>query len=796
MAQTHKAVKYKVITGYLLIICAAVLSAWFVYNEIIKVSRPNKLAEDNAKIIRVSNTIAALYSAEALGRTAILTLNNKKLRQYNKLTDSIAAQLDTIKSETEPAQRKKFDRIQLLLRRKKSSIAEISAFHKAYNKKDFFTDAVTSVNGTRDEVWQKTKPVKITKKYAWNEDVKSILTPKQMDSLSKLPVSNDSLTQAFKSALQGVSYKNKRLAIELYHKEQKLLEENQIISDQLRTILTSIENDFIQNSYNEVARTQDTLNSTVSKVAWIGAITLICLIILATIIIRDLGINQNYRRRLEVLNKENEQLLRTRSMLMATVTHDLQTPLGSIFGFHDLLKDSGVSENQKHYLANIRESADYIMKLVNDLLDFSRLENNRITIEQIPFNVKHTIETACSALQPMAESKGIELNWDVEDVLDKNYISDPYRIKQVLSNLISNAIKFTGEGSVEVTAKIDGFDISISVLDTGIGIAPDKHENIFKEFTQAHSGIEKKFGGTGLGLTISKGIMEMLGGTVILESQEGQGSIFTITLPCIAAKGLPEEIAQLKVPASIAGKKILVVDDDTTHALLMKELLRNKGAIVTTEAQAPNVISLLESADFDVLLTDVQMPVMDGFTLTRNIRGHKDKRIAEMPIIALSGRRDLDDSYYIEKGFTAHQPKPVNMASLSSLIANREDEFINSNTNGINSGKLFDLQSLSQFTQNDPESLRIIIETFVESAVGNCEELLQAARDNDDDRLARIAHKMIPMLRQMEVLSIAELLFPLEDGTLNLTTTALLDYCKKICGKMDELCVLLKKEIA
>jgi signal transduction histidine kinase/DNA-binding NarL/FixJ family response regulator len=798
MAQTHKAVKYKVIIGYLLIICAAVLSAWFVYSEIIKASRPNKLAEDNAKIIRVSNTIAALYSSEALGRTAILTLNKKKLSQYNKLTDSIAAQLDTIKSETEPAQRKKFDSIQLLLKRKKNSIAEISAFHRAYNKKDFFTDAVTSVSSTRDEVWQKIKPVQITKKYDWNEDVKSILTPQQMDSLSKLPVSNDSLTLAFKSALKGVSFKNKRLAIELYHKEQKLLEENQIISDKLRTVLTSIENDFIQNSYKEVTKTQDTLNNTVKKVAWVGAITLICLIILATIIIRDLGINQNYRRRLEVLNKENEQLLRTRSMLMATVTHDLQTPLGSIFGFHDLLKESGVSENQKHYLANIRESADYIMKLVNDLLDFSRLENNRITIEQIPFNVKQAIEATCNALQPMAENKGVELNWDIEDVLDKNYISDPYRIKQVLTNLISNAIKFTGEGSVEVTAKIEGFDISISVLDTGIGIAPDKHENIFREFTQAHSGIEKKFGGTGLGLTISKGIMEMLGGTIVLESQEDQGSIFTITLPCIAAKEIPQKTAQPNAAPSIAGKKILVVDDDTTHALLMKELLRNKGAIVTVETQAPNVINLLESTDFDVVLTDVQMPVMDGFTLAKNIRSHNSKHIADMPVIALSGRRDLEDSYYIEKGFTAHQPKPVNMVTLSALIANKEeDAFMTEYENSeVSNSKLFDLKSLSQFTQNDPESLRIIIETFTESATGNCQELLQAARDNDDERLARIAHKMIPMLKQMEVQSIADLLLPLEESTLNLTSTALLDYCKKITAKMDELCNLLQKEIA
>lgn len=797
MVQQPKAVKYKVITGYLLLIAAAVTSAWFVYTEIIKTARPSQLTAENAKIIRVSNTVAALYSSEALGRSAILTLDRAKFKQYNKLTDSIAAQIEIIRSEAEPSQKPKFDSIQMLLRRKRSSIAEITAFHKAYNKKDFYTDAVNSVNSTRKEVWEKIKPIQSTKKHEWNETVKSILTQKQMDSLSKLDVSNDSLTMAFKSALKGVSYKNQRLAIELYHKEQKLLEENRIISEQLRTVLTSLENDFIKNSYNEVNKTRATLNNTVKKVAWVGAITLLCLIVLSFIIIRDLGINQRYRHRLEVLNKENEQLLRTRSMLMATVTHDLQTPLGSIFGFHDLLKDSGVSDNQKHYLANIRESANYIMKLVNDLLDFSRLENNRITIEQIPFNVKNAIENTCSSLQPMAENKGVELNWDVDDVLDKNYISDPYRIKQVLTNLISNAIKFTDEGSVEVTAKIDGFDISIAVLDTGIGIAQDQHDTVFKEFTQAHDGIEKKFGGTGLGLTISKGIMEMLGGTISLESQEGQGSIFTITLPCIAAKQLPEEKPAF-IDVSIAGKNILVVDDDATQLQLMKELLQNSGASVTTELHATSIIKHLELGNFDILLTDVQMPVMDGFTLISKIRSHYKPKIATVPVIALSGRRDLSDDYYVESGFTAHHPKPVNLPALKALIANPDGNIntVHVQDNSTGRDKLFNLGSLSQFTQNDPESLRLILETFIESATDNCEELLQAARDNDEERLGRIAHKMIPMLRQMEVHSIAAQLLPLEEKTLSLSTMAQLDYCKSICKNMEELCSLLQKEIA
>lgn len=800
MAQQPKAVKYKVILGYLLLSAVAVSLIWFVYTEILKIAQPSQRSDDNAKIIRVSNTIASLYSSEALGRSAILSGNTQELQRYNTLTDSISKQLDTIRLDADPAQRPKFDILEKLLRRKKSSINEIAKFHDKYGKENVFTNAVNSVYAIREDAFKKAKPVRSTKKYEWNETVESLLTPKLLDSLSKLPVSNDSLAQAFGNALTDIKKQNTRLSLQLFNKEQKLQEENRIISDELRTILTGIENEFVKNSYAEVQKTRSTLNNTVRTVAWAGAITLFFLIVLAWIIVRDLSINQNYRRQLEQLNDENEQLLRTKSMLMATVTHDLQTPLGSIIGFNNLLEESGVNSSQKSYLDNIRESANYIMKLVNDLLDFSRLENNRITIESIPFNVKRTIEATCNSLVPMAENKGIELNWDIDDELNHFCLSDPYRIKQVLTNLISNAIKFTSEGSVEVTAKINGFDISISVLDTGIGIAPSEQDVVFKEFTQAHQGIEKKFGGTGLGLTISKRIIELLGGSISLESQQGQGSIFTISLPYVDAKDTPEAETSIVPAISLKGLKIVVTDDDITQLKLMEELLTKSGAEVIKKINPQDVLPYLKHEKADIVLTDVQMPVIDGFELVRKIRSNKNNAVAALPVIALSGRRDLDNEQYKKAGFTASHPKPVRIAELTRLIAfytgRENEEPREETTTAVTTEALFNLRSLSQFTQNDAESLRIIVNTFIESADDNCEEMLIAARNNDNDRLARIAHKMIPMLKQMEVNTIAALLLPLEEKTLSGSPAEVLQYCKAICVKMDELCDMLGREIA
>jgi signal transduction histidine kinase/CheY-like chemotaxis protein len=801
MVQKPKAVKYKVIAGYLLLFATAVVSVWFVYTEILKIARPAQNADDNNKIIRISNTIAILYESEAIGRSSILTGSAKEFKYYNKLTDSIRRELDTLKKNVEPAQAQKFDSIQLLLARKKNSVKEIIEYRKSYSADNTFTKAISGIYGTKDSIWNQIKPVKPTRPYQWQKVVNSLLSPKQLDSLSKLQVSNDSLAMAFENVLTNLLIKDNKLRNRLYRKEQKLLEENRIISDQLRAILASVENEFIQKSYQKISSSRATLANTINTMAWVGAATLFFLIIFAYIIIRDLSINQNYRKQLEVLNHENEDLLRSKSMLMATVTHDLQTPLGSIIGFHDLLKTSGVTPKQRLYIANIKESANYIQKLVNDLLDFSRLENNRITIEQSSFNMKATLEAACRVLEPMADDKNIELIWDIEDGLNANFVSDPYRIKQILTNLISNAIKFTTEGYVKVTAIIDGFDIVISVTDTGIGIAPQNHDAVFKEFTQAHAGIEKKFGGTGLGLTISKRILELLDGSISIESQEGKGSTFTIKLPRIAGKATPAENIELvktHYPA-LKNKKILVTDDDAVQLKLMQELLQNYD--VTTEINSAAVLPLLENDQYDIVLSDIQMPSIDGFELVQKIRQHPNSNISQLPVIALSGKRDLTATDFTSRGFTAHHPKPLQLDELLKLMAGifggDVATFTSKSINDFDyKGNLYNLSSLSQFTQNDPASLKTILDTFIDSAYDNCSTLQKQAKNSDIDGLAQTAHKMIPMLRQLEVYNIADKLLHLEEKTVDVDYTELTKYVDGICNDMVALCDALQLEIA
>jgi signal transduction histidine kinase/CheY-like chemotaxis protein/HPt (histidine-containing phosphotransfer) domain-containing protein len=808
MAQKPKAVKYKVLAGYLLLFIIAAVSVWFVYTEILRIATPNRASGDNKKIIKISNTIADLYASEAIGRSSILTGSEKDYKTYIGLIDSIDAEIEAIKLDIDEVHHPKFDSIRLLLDRKKSSITEIIQYRKTFSEENIFTSAISGIYNVKDSIKSRVKPVKLTKKYQWQALVDSLLTPKQLDSLRKLPVSNDSLALAFDNvltkALADFLVKENRLKYQLFKREQKLFEENRIISDQLRVILTSVENEFLQNSYNAIARSQVAISRTINTMAWAGAITLVLLIIFIWVIVRDLTSNQNYRKRLERLNDENQNLLRSKSMLMATVTHDLQTPLGSIIGFNDLLRNTGTTPKQDQYIANIQESSNYILKLVNDLLDFSRLENDRITIEKVPFNVKNLIEATCIVLEPIAVKKNIKLIWLVDDGLNVNCLSDPYRIKQALTNLITNAIKFTNVGSVEVTAGIERGMIVISVQDTGIGIAGEKHSEVFKEFTQAHAGIEKTFGGTGLGLTISKMIIELLEGKILLESEEGQGSKFTILLPHTpAGSDEPDEPHSAKDDAYtfLKGKKLLIIDDDSVQLSLMEELFTGMGVITVTEINSSAAGALLETGGFDMVLTDIQMPVLDGFGLLNQIRQHKILHISSLPVIALSGKRDVSPDDYISRGFTAYHPKPIQMEELLSVIAEifgNKRTVVTAGTKEYDSKSalLYNLESLSRFTHDERDALKVILRTFIVSSHDNCAALRQAVVHRDKQQLTAVAHKMIPMLKQMEVHSIADKLMPVEDVSHNdVDWDEMEEYIKDICSRMDVLLYELNAEV-
>lgn len=805
MNKKAKSIKTKVIIGYVLLSVVGAVSISFLYNEILKASKPKtEIFSRNQQLIDLSDALTKLYTAEATeGNTSFLS-SNTNFSEYNRLIDSVIHKMQSLKKHESRIQDDRLDTISLLLTQKKNHITQIRTLNTQYTNESSFITLRKKLKETRDSLRNAAYKVDLTKSNRgfvreFGEYFSFVVdNQKLVDSISRTPVSEAELLTHSDKVITELIAREDKLKNELRERENILQIKNRELSSKIQFLLSSIEKEILDNSYAEIIQNRKDIERTTLFLLWAGVLGVILLLFFGWIILRDLTQQQRYRDKLEELNRENTMLLRSKTMLLATVTHDLQTPLGSILGFSDLLKKTDLDITQNQYVSNISNSSDYILNLVNDLVDFSKLENNKIKIKKVAFNPKRLVESTFNSLKKNAADKDIVLLYEVDDSLDTDIVCDPYRVKQILTNLVTNAIKFTQKGHVKIIAKIKGENVLFVVEDTGIGITKDQQKLIFEEFTQAHPDIEKQFGGTGLGLTISKRMVKLLGGKIQVESEPEKGSVFTFSIPLIKDGNENEKGKNVEINADfLEGKKILVIDDDKMQLSLMEALFSNYLAHLTTENDATKVIPLLEKNKFDLIFTDIQMPKKSGFDLIQKIRNHKKKNIGTIPVIALSGKRDLSVEDFTEKGFTYFLGKPLLMDEalqvMKAIFEKRRIEILPDSdfkTDSNSTNKLYDLNSLKQFIAEDTDALKNIVFVFLDSTKTSIQELKNNPQDLE--KLSQTAHRMIPMLRQIESIEIVSLLEKLENKEVPSNKTE--SYIHDIVRKLNVLTNNLKTE--
>ncbi|MEI7892955.1 MAG: ATP-binding protein, partial [Myxococcales bacterium] len=386
------------------------------------------------------------------------------------------------------------------------------------------------------------------------------------------------------------------------------------------------------------------------------------------------------RKRIEAERQKAQQAAeaanRAKSEFLANMSHELRTPMNGVLGMASLLLDTTLSSTQHHYITTVEKSGETLLTVLNDILDFSKIEAGRLEIESVSFNVRTMVDDTMRLLGLRAEEKGLRLRFKIDDAVAELLAGDPTRLRQVLTNLVGNAIKFTSHGEVVLRVHCDNGDrthqtLRCEVQDTGIGIAPETLETLFRPFAQADSSIARRFGGTGLGLTISKQLVELMGGRLYVDSKLGVGSTFCFEVRC--PKVVHEYAIELTKDrrdhqGAFHGTRILLAEDDKTNQLVASFMLRHLGCHVQVASDGVEALTALASSDFDLVLMDVQMPELDGLAATRQLRdlGGTNGRI---PVIALTAHAMQGfREQCMEAGMDDYLCKPIDRKALAQCL--------------------------------------------------------------------------------------------------------------------------------
>lgn len=672
---SRKSTRNKALWGYLLLIAVLLSSSWFVYHEInLLVSIKAVEADMRLKRQEMSSALSSLYRAETVGQSLVWG-QFSDYPVYRRVTNDAVTCVDSLRRITsDSVQLSRIDSIIGLLNRKNAVIRRLMGttidVAEEQNRKieDMMKqqDSLILIQNRQQRLVRQSDSL-IEKRRRKNvfgriADAISGKAPTRLDSIriesKRIGALSDSLAADLKAMESGYNEIRELSQQALERERWRLRNDNQRLNGQINRLMNSFEREQLIVSEKIQERNEQIRQESMRALVAVASGAILLAVIFGVLVWKGWLRDDRFRRALEEARRRAEDLLEAREKLMLTITHDFKAPLGSIIGYVELMMRLDNTERQKFYLQNMKASSDHLLSLVSDLLDFHRLESHKLDINRIAFSPKVLFDKIVSAMQPVADKKQLNLILKVEKSADANFSGDPLRIKQIVDNLLSNALKFTARGTVTIHVFVRVRYLVFSVSDTGRGIARDDLEHIFQAFTRLSSaqGVE----GFGLGLAITRQLVDLMGGRIDVRSVEGVGSTFTVEIPL---EEVSEKTGDTK---AFSGKRCLLLDDDKLQLTLFENQLKQLGIESVACMKAEEILGYLEHEHFDALFTDMQMPEMDGVSFLKFLRESHIALARKLPVVMVTARSDADQ--FLSEGFSGILHKPFFVGAIIFLF--------------------------------------------------------------------------------------------------------------------------------
>lgn len=591
------------------------------------------------------------------------------------------------------------------------------------------------------------------------------------DTLPKVVLTDELLTDVNqridKITKEEIDYSNRIIDAEI-----ELILEDRVLTDSIRGILDEMEILEMEAIAAETEHAKEEVRKTNIQVAIFCVAIGILLFFMGYTIINYVRNNNRYRKILAKAKKDAENLADAKARFIANMSHEIRTPMNAIAGFTEQLAESPLNTEQADQLNVVRKSTDHLLHLINEILDLSKLQNNKLKLEQSPFYPADVIGDIASFFEPKLKQSGLKLEMKPIAPTNKVVLGDAFRLRQILLNLVGNAVKFTPAGTITIHTKFEDLEegektnFHVAVEDTGIGMNEEQLNRVFEEFEQAEITTTKSYGGTGLGLAITKQLIEIQEGQIEIKSTPDKGTIVSFVVPyMIASEDDIESIKQVqpKKLDNLAGKRILIVDDEPFNRKLLVSILKKEQAILSEASNGEEAIEALNNSHFHCVLMDMRMPVMDGVEATKFIRSKKDKWFHTVPVIALTAAvTEEDQALYDATGMDGFVSKPFKKNTVIQAIFKTMEGKGNKREQAIE--KKVDFAELREISGDSNEFYCDLLDTFLEGTSEGIEGLEQGLKNENWLEMAEWAHRICSPCKHLQADFLYELLKKIENA--------------------------------